>query len=141
MKRKISESSPVATTPLIEMEVNDLIVAGVTIDSKIAALEAQIKKQEEELKKIKGELERRMKELGVTSLSTEAGSIREVQKDILAIENYDELTKFILRTKRLEVFQKRLSVSTVSGLLEEGVKVPGIKTITVTSYKFRKGTL
>lgn len=141
MKRKISESSPVATTPLIEMEVNDLIVAGVTIDSKIAALEAQIKKQEEELKKIKGELERRMKELGVTSLSTEAGSISEVQKDVLTIENYDELTKFILRTKRLEVFQKRLSVSAVSGLLEEGVKVPGIKTITVTSYKFRKGTL
>jgi hypothetical protein len=59
---------------------------------------------------------------------------------IASVKNWPKLTKWISKTKRFEILQKRISTTTLNELAEHHVKVPGIeagvkKSIGLTTLK------
>jgi hypothetical protein len=49
----------------------------------------------------------------------------------LVVENWEEFYKYIARTKKFELLQKRLGEGAAQELIDDGKKVPGLGTFTV----------
>lgn len=113
-------------------------------DNNVAVVTGQLKAAKEAYERVADQLFALMDEQGTDRLSNvEIGlqvSISETDTD--TIEDWDKFTRFVLRTKNLSLFQRRLSGPALREMREqlgEGHTVPGLGVFTrrklhVTKY-------
>lgn len=113
---------------------------------RLAELDAEIDIQQEalnvkkrEYEEIKDEILLKMKAEETTVLQAHGITIRLNTSLVPQIKDWDSLEKFILRHKRLDLFQRRISVTTYRELIEERKEVPGIEPFEKFSLSVTRG--
>lgn len=105
-----------------------LIAALSAADDKIDGLNGQLRQAHLERDGIVEQLEALMDEQGTTMLAAE-GLVCEAKYDTVPqVTDWGALEHYVLRHKKLELFQRRLSPAVWRALLEErdGTAVPGV---------------
>lgn len=106
-----------------------LLSALTAIDDRIDQANGVLRQLKAERDGIVEQIEQLMDEQGTTMLAA-GGLVCETKlEDVPQIANWDELERFVLRHKRLDLFQRRLSPAVWKELLEsrDGAAVPGVK--------------
>lgn len=96
---------------------------------------------DKEYRAIEDELLLRMREEGTTIARGAGLTVSIAETDVPQIEDWDELTRFVLRNKRLDLFQRRLSTTAYRELLEQKKlkALPGCKNFTKWSVRVTTG--
>lgn len=104
-----------------------------SLDDKLAKMNGDLRTLKSERDAIVEQIEALMDEQGTTMLAA-GGLVCEAKEDeVPQLADWAALERFVLRHKRLDLFQRRISAPAWRELLAEGTAVPG-----VTTYKVRK---
>lgn len=113
---------------------------------RLAELDELIEKQQEGLNTLKREYEDTKDELllkmqaeETTVLQAHGITIRLNQSQVPQIKDWSQLEAFVMETGRLDLFQRRVSVSSYRELLEERDGVPGIEPFTKFTLSVTRG--
>ena len=92
---------------------------------KKRALEASAKEIEEQILAAEADLMEAMEANGVEKMTGRHASVSVSTSIVASVTDWDELWKFILKTKNTQLLQRRVSDPAYRELLEMGKKVPG----------------
>lgn len=95
------------------------------IREKKRSLEASIKDLDGQLATIEAELMEDMEANGVDKMTGKHAGVSITSNTVAHVTDWDELWKFILKTKNTQLLQRRVSDPAYRELLEMGKKVPG----------------
>lgn len=124
------------TKPTAGKLLEALAAAQATMDTK----NGEARKAKEEYEALRDQVIVFMDEQG-TSLLSAAGLVSEIKEtEVPTIKDWAELIPFLLRNKRLDLFQRRLSPAVWREMLEEraGRPVPGIEAYTNRTLSVRR---
>lgn len=112
-----------------ELNAAQLLAALSAIDDKIDEQNGVLRRLKLERDQIVEKIEALMDSQGTTMLAAGGLLCETKYEDVPQIENWNELERYVLRHKRLDLFQRRLSPAVWRELLEErdGAAVPGVK--------------
>lgn len=123
---------------LLNKSVGELIDYGLDVTDKIKELKKQITSLEGTQKDLINLLKIKLASSLLTSASGNRARIVEVENSFFTLQDYTLFTKYVHKTKRYELLQKRLSQGNINLVQEElGVTVPGVGVMTTKVYKFK----
>jgi len=103
-----------------------------------AKLTKQLEELDKERKAIQEHVINELPKSNAKGVSGSVANVRVVTKDVPQVEDWDALYTYIRKTKRTDLLQRRLSEASIGELLDQGVKVPGVKTFTAVSISLTK---
>lgn len=116
-----------------------LIRALSTLDDRLAKLNGDIRTLKLERDAIVEQLELLMDEQGTTMLAADGLVCERKEDDVPQLQDWAELERYVLRHKRLDLFQRRISAPAWREILAAtGKPVPGITTYTARKLSVRK---
>lgn len=107
------------------------------IREKKRSLEASIKDLDGQLATIEAELMEDMEANGVDKMTGKHAGVSITSNTVAHVTDWDELWKFILKTKNTQLLQRRVSDPAYRELLEMGKKVPGAEAFTKKRLNLR----
>ena len=107
------------------------------IREKKRGLEASIKDLDGQLTTIEAELMEDMEANGVDKMTGKHAGVSITSNTVAHVTDWDELWKFILKTKNTQLLQRRVSDPAYRELLEMGKKVPGAEAFTKKRLNLR----
>lgn len=107
------------------------------IREKKRSLEASIKDLDGQLTTIEAELMEDMEANGVDKMTGKHAGVSITSNTVAHVTDWDELWKFILKTKNTQLLQRRVSDPAYRELLEMGKKVPGAEAFTKKRLNLR----
>lgn len=107
------------------------------IREKKRALEASIKDLDGQLATIEAELMEDMEANGVDKMTGKHAGVSITSNTVAHVTDWDEMWKFILKTKNTQLLQRRVSDPAYRELLEMGKKVPGAEAFTKKRLNLR----
>jgi hypothetical protein len=104
--------------------------------------EAQLAKIEEQKTEIKNAMKEQMREMGVTSVKTDGGTITLSNKTRYYTDDWDSFKTFMMENDALDLVERRISQSNMALFLEENPgKVPaGLSSLSEYTVTVRKPT-
>ena len=105
--------------------------------SSIRNLEASIKDLDSQLATIEAELMADMEANGVDKMTGKHAGVSITSNTVAHVTDWDEMWKFILKTKNTQLLQRRVSDPAYRELLEMGKKVPGAEAFTKKRLNLR----
>ena len=120
-----------------------VIPLGTAIDSLWAlreqkrALEADVKLLEENIKSCEEALIERLDAEGLDKSTGKAASVSITSTQSAAIDDFEELTKYVKRSGHFHLFQRRISDPAARELFETKGKVPGLSLFTKRRLNLR----
>lgn len=115
-----------------------LIRALSTLDDKLAKMNGEIRTLKLERDAVVEQLEALMDEQGTTMLAADGLVCERKLDDVPQLTDWMALEKYVLRHKRLDLFQRRISAPAWRELVAAGKPVPGITTYTTRKLSVRK---
>jgi hypothetical protein len=115
-----------------------LIHALSSTDDKLAKLNGDIRTLKLERDAIVEQLEALMDEQGTTMLAADGLVCERKEDEVPQLSDWTALARFVLRHKRLDLFQRRISAPAWRELLADMKEVPGITPYTVRKLSVRK---
>jgi hypothetical protein len=107
------------------------------IREKKRTLEASIKDLDGQLATIEAELMEDMEANGVDKMTGKHAGVSITSSTVAHVTDWDEMWKFILKTKNTQLLQRRVSDPAYRELLEMGKKVPGAEAFTKKRLNLR----
>ena len=107
------------------------------IREKKRTLEASIKDLDGQLATIEAELMEDMEANGVDKMTGKHAGVSITSNTVAHVTDWDEMWKFILKTKNTQLLQRRVSDPAYRELLEMGKKVPGAEAFTKKRLNLR----
>ena len=107
------------------------------IREKKRTLEASIKDLDGQLATIEAELMEDMEANGVDKMTGKRAGVSITSNTVAHVTDWDEMWKFILKTKNTQLLQRRVSDPAYRELLEMGKKVPGAEAFTKKRLNLR----
>lgn len=109
-------------------------------EALVAQLDSQIKGLDSSMKKVKTAILEQMKDLGVESLKTPAGTVYRTVKTIYTTNDWDSMGKFIVEHNATELLERRLHQGNMKTFLEENPDVlpPGLNANSEYSVTIRR---
>jgi len=108
-----------------------------TNKARQAEIEEQNKALRAQQETLKQELYARMKADDVLMLETAKAKLNVHDTDIVTVSEWDDVYKYIARTKRWFILQRRLSQKACLELLADGKKIPGTGIFTKQDIKIK----
>ena len=107
------------------------------IREKKRTLEASIKDLDGQLATIEAELMEDMEANGVDKMTGKHAGVSITSNTVAHVTDWDEMWKFIIKTKNTQLLQRRVSDPAYRELLEMGKKVPGAEAFTKKRLNLR----
>lgn len=107
------------------------------IREKKRNLEASIKDLDGQLATIEAELMADMEANGVDKMTGKHAGVSITSNTVAHVTDWDEMWKFIIKTKNTQLLQRRVSDPAYRELLEMGKKVPGAEAFTKKRLNLR----
>ena len=107
------------------------------IREKKRNLEASIKDLDSQLATIEAELMADMEANGVDKMTGKHAGVSITSNTVAHVTDWDEMWKFIIKTKNTQLLQRRVSDPAYRELLEMGKKVPGAEAFTKKRLNLR----
>ena len=109
-------------------------------EALVAQLDSQIKGLDSSMRKVKTAILEQMKDLGVESLKTPAGTVYRTVKTIYTTNDWDSMGKFIVEHNATELLERRLHQGNMKTFLEENPDVlpPGLNANSEYSVTIRR---
>lgn len=107
------------------------------IREKKRNLETSIKDLDSQLATIEAELMADMEANGVDKMTGKHAGVSITSNTVAHVTDWDEMWKFILKTKNTQLLQRRVSDPAYRELLEMGKKVPGAEAFTKKRLNLR----
>ena len=73
-----------------------------------------------------------------SGISGKVANVTVVSKEIPQVEDYSKFYKYVAKTGRFDLMQKRLSVGAINEMFDDGKKIPGLTTFNVVSISLTK---
>lgn len=108
------------------------------LDDRLAKLNGEIRTLKMERDAVVEQLEILMDEQGTTMLAADGLVCERKEDDVPQLSDWMALEKYVLRHKRLDLFQRRISAPAWRELVATGTSVPGITTYTARKLSVRK---
>ncbi len=124
-----------------EPTAGQLLAALKAASDKADTLSGQLRDAKQEKDALEAQIMLLMEQQGTTLLAA-GGLVSEMkEEEVPQVMDWDSLEKFILRSKRLDIFQRRLSPVVWRSLIEErdGTAVPGVGVFKKRKLSVRKG--
>lgn len=115
-----------------------LIRALSELDDRLAKLNGEIRTLKLERDAVVEQLELLMDEQGTTMLAADGLVCERKEDDVPQLVDWMALEQYVLRHKRLDLFQRRISAPVWRELVASGRPVPGIAPYTVRKLSVRK---
>jgi len=115
-----------------------LIRALSELDDRLAKLNGEIRTLKLERDAVVEQLELLMDEQGTTMLAADGLVCERKEDDVPQLTDWAALEQYVLRHKRLDLFQRRISAPAWRELVASGRPVPGITPYTVRKLSVRK---
>lgn len=133
-KKKTAAKNAAPANKKLGAEVDKLMKLKAEVDKTEAAHNKAKKALEEQ----KDKMLKTFKKEEIDGASGKNGRVSLVKKQVPQIENYDQLVKYIARTKSFDLFQRRINSGAYRERIEAGKKIPGVKTFEVLSLRVSK---
>jgi hypothetical protein len=113
-------------------------------DALTAELNAQLGELDKSMKQVKSAILEHMKEVGATSIKTEAGTVSRTVKTVYTPMDWESMNRFIIEHQALELLEKRIHQGNMKAFLEENPDTipPGLSAnseYTVTIRRSKNG--
>lgn len=111
------------------IETDKLVKTYIQMRDKISAIEAEAKENKKDIKDkmdiIEKELFKRLKDEGLESFKTDAGTVFKTTTDYVGVDDFDELLKFIAKSVIRSAFtsDENASLEAVEATLEEAANL------------------
>lgn len=115
-----------------EINIDKLVSIHAKIKNKIAALDAEVAKLEEQRTEVRIAIKDMMKEQNLQTVRTGSGLVTMMTKTRYSTNDWDSFKKFILEHQIPELLEQRIAQGNMATFLEEnpGVVPPGLNSNT-----------
>ena len=115
-----------------EINIDKLVSIHAKIKNKIAALDAEVAKREEQRTEVRLAIKDMMKEQNLQTVKTNSGTVSLMTKTRYSTQDWDSFKKFIIEHAEPDLLEKRIAQGNMATFLEEnpGVVPPGLNSIT-----------
>lgn len=118
------------------MKLPECIKKLALLDSRAEELGKQLQAIEDERSALDAHVLTLLKNSGESLAGTPLGKVELKERDVIGIENFDELKAYILKTKDFALLQQRCATTHARALLDAGKAVPGLKRMAIPYVKF-----
>jgi hypothetical protein len=108
------------------------------LKDEMSALTKKVEALDAERKAIQEHVIETLPKSQATGVSGKLANVKVVTKDVPQVEDWEAFYGYVRKTKRTDLMQRRLAEGAIAELMDDGVRIPGVKTFKAVKISLTK---